>query len=349
MNFSSIVPSRMMLIGMLAAAIPVPQASADVVASTGPYGVLAENVGRGARGLAFPLIESNLYVGRIEANASATLVLSSDSGDPRSALVDAGPAYVEVLDGAFEGERLDLDVAATLSGNGESIAVSFGNGTHSTRGSMPADALAGARITVRPHVTLARVQAMLSPALDGSNAPGRADSVLLFENERFIRYTLRGDGETWVRSGSNADQRHRVIPPDTSVLIDTRQGGRAWVHTGAVRTNAFRKNLVEGEQAFASGFPVALSPIDVGGFVDLETPAKYRWRGALLFPFADWFEEQGDLVPILGRIFLQPNGTSWRRLLDLRDVAHQPVLDPTAMFVLRRNNPDPEYLIPVPF
>ena len=347
MNFSSLMPSRMVLLGMCALGTAA-SARADITATTAPYGVMAEAVPRGTRGLAFPLIASNLYLGRVEASAAGILVLSSESLDPRGALVGSGPAYVEVLDGPWEGERLELDVAATGAADGSSLVVLPAN-PRSTRATLPPDGLAGARVAVRPHVTLAGVQAMLSPGLQGSNQAGKADAIHVFENGRFERYYLRADRTTWRRHGSNQDQRHLVIPPDVSVLLETRSGGRTWLHAGVVRNNAFRKNLTRGEQAFASGFPLDLSPIAVGAFVDSETPANYRWRGALLFPFADWFEQYGEGVPLLNRYFLQPNGRSWRRVLDLRDVAHAPVLEATGMFVLRRNNPDPDYVIPVPF
>lgn len=324
-------------------------AGAAVTVTTEPYGVMAEPVSRGVRGLALPLIDGNRYVGLVAGNDGTQLHLSAASADPRPAVEDVGPAYVEVLSGPWEGERFDVDVAATLAGDGRSLALALGAGTHGTRATVAADRLAGARIAVRPHVTLARLQGMFTPALAGSNSPGRADAVELFDGRHFDRYYLRGDGETWARLGRNGDFRDLVIPPDTSILLHTRDGGRTWRHVGHVRTNAFRKNLVAGEQAYATGFPVDLSPIQVGAFVDPATPAEYRWRGARLFPFADWFEERGVGVPLLHRYFLQPDGTAWRRVLDLRNVADDPILAATGMFVLRRNNPDPDYVIPVPF
>ena len=336
--------SRSAVLSLAGALLLSSAAAAEITASTAPYGVMTESIGREAAGLTFPLIESDRYVGLVAGNTGDQLTLSDASGDPRRAVTESAPAYVEILSGPFEGERLDV-VAATASG----ITVALGATSASTLGELPANALAGARLALRPHVTLARLQEMISPALQGSNSSGRADAVQVFANGRFVRYHLAGNGESWKRSDSPKDFRGLVIPPDTSILIDTRTGGRSWLHTGLVRTNAFRKNLVAGEQAFATGFPVDLSPVEAGAFVDSEAPAGTRWRGSLLFPFADWFEQYGVGVPLLNRYFLQPNGTSWRRVLDLRDVAHAPILGATDMFVLRRHNPDPAYVIPVPF
>jgi hypothetical protein len=349
MKLSCLKLRRAALIGMLVAA-PSGAVLAATTVTSSPMGVMSANVPASARGLALPLPAEDAYIGIVAANTPDTLALSTASLPPGPALAGLGAAYVEVVTGPFEGERLDLDLAATASAEGKVLVVAFGAGTHSTLANLGADALAGARVVVRPHVTLARLQAMFSPALVGHANAKRADGVQLFENGQWVRYSLRPDG-SWLRAGQGADVRDRVIPPDVSLFADLKSGAKRWVHHGVVRTNAFRKNLSVGLQAFASGFPVDLSPVQVGGFVDPEQLADQRWKGGEEHEVADWFERHAVSTPMpVNRYFLRADGTSWKRVNDNHtNYGSRPILGQTDALVLRRHQADPAYVIPVPF
>ena len=304
----------------------------------------------GQRGLALPLIAENAAIALVEGNSATSLALTTGSVDPRPALTAGRSYYVEVVSGPFEGERIDLDLAATLGGDGKILALRLGAGSSSTLGSLNVDTLAGARCVVRPHVTLSSLQTMVSPSLVGRSR-GATDGVQLFEGGGFVRYHLNADGATWSRPGnSTADYRNLVIAPDTSVIVELSSGAKRWTQAGVVRTNAFRKNLVAGEQSFASGFPQDLSFVDAGGFVDPSAPAASRWTGAAKQENADWFERRGVSTTMpFNRYFLREDGTTWQRVNKTTNVAHERLLDATDMFVLRRLKSDAGYVIPVPF
>ncbi len=207
------------------------------------------------------------------------------------------------MTGALEGERFDVDEAATGSAAPGALVLTLQDGSFSTRQAIAGGALAGARIVVRPHVTLGMLTGMFTPGLTGHDNPLRADGVWLFENDSLAFYHLRGDGVRWARLGGNQDQSARIISPDISVVIDLKSRAQSWLHEGRVRTNAFRKNLKAGLQAFSSGFPVNLSPAQLGAFVNPAQPAATRWTGSNNLLLADQihvlFGEASPLADLL--------------------------------------------------
>lgn len=198
-----------------------------------------------------------------------------------------GRYYLEVVTGPLEGERFDIDTDATIGSGDSNATLALGPDSFSTQPSLAADSLAGARLILRRHVTLARLQQLLSPGLTGHNNALLADAVQTLEGGEFARYFLRADGVTWSRPGSQQDFRHTVLPPDASFLVESKRAAQVFRHAGTVRANAFRKNLVCGFQSFASGFPQDLSPVQIGAFVDLAAPSATRWTGNNLFLLAD--------------------------------------------------------------
>jgi hypothetical protein len=192
---------------------------------------------------------------------------------------------------------------------------------------------------------------MFTPGLTGHDNPLRADGVWLFENDALAFYYLRADGVRWARLGSNAsqDQSTRIVSPDISVVIDIKSRAQAWLHEGRVRTNAFRKNLRAGLQAFSSGFPVNLSPAQIGAFVNPAQPAATRWTGSNNLLLADQIHVLfGDGAPTLALYYLRADGATWRTLLNPTNVANQPIVGATEMVVIRRVKADPSYRVPVP-
>jgi len=358
---------------VLAATLASPAAAQTTVLST-PVGVLTETIQRGSSGLAFPLIGEDLFVGVATENTSGSIAFAASAGDLGSLLAADGRYYVEIVTGPLEGERLDLDTAATVAAAGPALVVDLGADTYSTLATVPDGALAGARCVVRPHVTLAHLPAMFSPALSGDRRHRHwSDSVHLLSPDGLECYYLGGDDASWysedARAGGVWARKHRawcvrkkikrpptdfrdmVIPPDVSIIVSVNGGARTWTHEGLVRTSAFRKNLVRGMQAFASGFPVDLSPVQIGAFVDATQPAGTRWTGSNIFPFADQIEVLFSGRKPLDLYFLRGDGSTWQALTRSwrEDFANQPILGHTDMILIRRRNADSSFVIPVPF
>jgi hypothetical protein len=330
-------------------AVAAPWVSAETTVLSTPVGVMTERLAEGLSGLSLPLIERDLLIGVVEANTTSALQFPAGGVSVGSLLSSGGKYYVEVLTGSFEGERLDVDTEATIAADGSTIVLALGPETFSTLPELAADTLVGARCALRPHMTLARLQAMITPGLRGSDHSAFADGVLILEEHGFERYTLRADGVTWHRHGSELDQGGKVIPPDVSFLVQTSSHRRRWLHTGEVRTNLFRKNLVHGLQAFATGFPEDLSPAQIGAFVDPEEPAQIRWTGSNVFAFADQIQRIADHRRPFDLYYLRADGTTWRTLRDPRNLANEPILGVTDMLLLRRVKPNPTFAIVPPF
>ena len=331
----------------LAATWPVMPATATVASA--PVGVMSRRLARGLSGLAVPLIPADHFVGVVAANTATRLVFPSSDGSVDSLLAPTGKYYVEVVTGPLAGERFDVDTAMTIAANDATITIALGPGSFSTLPMLAADALAGARVVLRSHVTLSRLQQMLTPGLAGRDNPLLADGVSVLENGRTDRYFLRADGVTWSRLGSTEDFRGKVLPPDGSFIVESKYAAPSWRHAGGVRTNAFRKNLVRGLQSFASGFPQDLSPAQIGAAVDAGAPAAARWTGNNLFALADQIHVLlGDPNP-WEFYYLRGNGSTWRPLLGTTDVAHAPILGATSLVFIRRANADGTFRVPLPF
>lgn len=358
-------------VALVLAAWPFRAGAQTTVLST-PVGVITEDLSPGLSGKAFPLHTGDIFVGVAEANTGHTVTFPGPDL-PAGTLVAGRRYFLEVTTGPLEGERLDLDTEATLATSGPQAILDFGTDTHSTLGAVPADALIGARCVVRAHVTLGDLPAMFTPALAGDRRVHRSDAVSLLDGDKLETYSLAADGASWHdESGRHlgvwalrhrawsrrhgaapapTDYRDMVIPPDTSVVLHLRSGAKRWMHEGLVRTNAFRKNLARGVQAFASGFPMDLSPAQIGAYADPSEPAGNRWYGNNLFLVADQIDVLFSSRLPLDVYFLRGDGKTWQALLrsPREDFSQRPILGQTDAIVIRRRNPDNAFVIPRPF
>jgi hypothetical protein len=342
---------RRALAAFLAAA-PVPlatSAAAQTTVQSSPVGVLSAAVPRGPSGLALPLIAEDLFVGVAESSAGSSVSFATPDANVGGLLTSGQPYYVEVLNGALEGERFDVDVEATIASADASVTLAFGPESNSTLPALGDGALVGARCAVRPHFTLARLQATFDPGLVGHDKALFADGVQVLEQGDLALYFLREDGMTWSRPGSPRDFRDKVLPPDGSLVVVAKSSAQAWLLAGRVRDNAFRKNLIAGFQSFATGFPVDLSPTQVRAFVDTTVPPATRWTGNNLFLRADNIQVLFKQRRPLDAYYLRGNGVTWRRLTGSGDVTNEPILGATDAILLLRVKPDPGYVVPRPF
>jgi hypothetical protein len=324
---------------------------AQTTVASSLVGVMSRRVDRGLDGLAVPLIVEDVFVGVAASNGAAAVTFPANDGSLGSLLAPGDKYFVEVVTGPLAGERFDVNTDATIAANGSTLHLTLGaasSSTFSTLRTLAANALAGARCVLRPHVTLARLQRMLTPGLVGRDNLLLADAVEVLENGDAVRYSLRGDGVTWRKGGSTEDARDKVLPPDASFVVESKYAAQAWRQEGNVRTNAFRKNLVRGLQSFASGFPQDLSPVQIGAFVDAAAPAERRWTGNNVFPFADQIQVLLGARPF-ELFYLRGNGTTWRTLARSTDVASAPILGAASAILVRRANADDAFRILPPY
>jgi hypothetical protein len=332
------------LLGMAAVA----PAAYSVTVTSAPYGVVSADAPAGNSGLAAPLISEETFTGRVASNDAGSLTFEG-SVNVGVALAAGQPFYLEVLSGPLEGERLDVNAAATIAAANATVVLDLGASSNSTIKSLAANVLAQTRCAVRPHLTLAKLQNAFSPALVGNNAAGSADLVKLIGAKGLTTYQLRGDNATWRESGKTADVRNLVIPPDVSVMIQLRSGAKRWANLGAVRTTAFRKNLSNGLQGFATGYPVDMSPAQIAAFVDAGQPAGTRWTGSDNPDVADTIKVFDSSLNDYKTYYLRADGATWNLVGDTSNVATAALIKPTAFVVVSRNQSDGDYLIVPPF
>lgn len=327
----------------------LPLDAAPTTLRSSPVGVMTAAVPRGPSGLALPLIAEDLFAAGVEANTPARVAFAAPGANLGALLTSGLPYYLEVVTGALEGERFDLDVEATIASADASVTLDLGPGSFSTLPALADGALAGALCVLRPHATLAGLQALLAPGLSGSEHALLADGVRVLENGELAFYYLRQDGETWSRPGQIDDFRAKALPPDASLLLEAKSAGQTWLLAGRVRANAFRRNLVAGLQSFATGFPVDLSPAAVRAFVDPSAPLATRWTGHNNPLRADSVQVLFKPGRPVDFYYLRSDGTAWRQLVAPGDFSQAPILGATDLLLLRRNKPDPAYSIPRPF
>ena len=194
-----------------------------------------------------PLLRDEVFAGTVSSVDGNVLT------GIKPALVAGTAYYAEVISGALEGRRYEIDVAGSTSA-GVSLA------------SAPPAELAGSRVVVRPHWTVGA----LFPVADyhATNSSKSADRVMFFDTAkqsyRVIWLYASTNGPRWVRDGDAtlADAGATVVGPADAVIVQPRTAPVSGLFIGEVRSWKFVVSLLKGSQFVGGGFPVAQSPAD---------------------------------------------------------------------------------------
>jgi YVTN family beta-propeller protein len=207
----------------------------------------------GTHAVGFAHLNAPLFAGPVLALASDTQ-LTIDPATPID-LPATTPCYLEIVDGEFAGHRIDLTTAqtGTLTANLTSPI--------STLTTFP-PTLLGARITVRPHLTLG--QAFATAKLTGGTSAATSDQVLLHTPTGWqTHWLLQTPNITrWVLTGDTTlqDKAATVIPPGSGLMIKINTTPVAFTLTGHVRTHPYRRLLLPGSNFLASPWPLDGTP-----------------------------------------------------------------------------------------
>jgi YVTN family beta-propeller protein len=208
----------------------------------------------GSQTAGISLVNTPLYSGRIgQIFGSMELLLEKAEGIHADA---ATACYLEVLDGAHAGHR--LEITSLVSG----MAALDLESLLSTLTELPQD-LSGARVVVRPHVTLA--QAFPPAAFQSAAVMKAADQVLFYENGTWHVHWLNGSRQ-WVSANNTtqASQNAKIIPPGTGLMVKTAGNAKSATLTGQVRMNPWRRLLSKGQNFLALPWPVDATPQSLG-------------------------------------------------------------------------------------
>jgi len=214
--------------------------SPEATATSAIHAWSRQTFATGSRTFSMPLARPAAFVGRVNAVHDTEVML------PYIISLPAGAYYLEAMDGQLAGHRFEIDSAAS-SGNTLVLAGAAQS---------PA-ALAGARIAVRPHITL------------GSLLPASAftteDRLMFFDTAANNFATLSHDGTTGWTDGTTA-MGGRTLAPQEAILVNARGAGATLILTGEVRSIGLVTPLVTGTQLIGSGWPVAV-PAPVAGLI----------------------------------------------------------------------------------
>jgi hypothetical protein len=310
----------------------------------------------GLTGFGFPLIESDLLVGTAgtytatmdgSGNARLSLPITSVSS-PSSVLVSGRAYYLEITGGLLEGERFEIDVTTSLALAAGRVALDL-TSPRSTLAAVSAASLNSCQVVIRPHLTLAKVQGMFSPALVGNNNSALADALLVYAAGGFTTYYLRGDNITWRKAGSTSDFSAMVIASEEGVLVQLRSGAKVMTHVGVPRMNDFRLNMKAGYMPGCTGFAVDMSPLQFGAVTDAGPAPQNDWVGNNLQASADGIQVFDPTKGSFTSYYLRADGVSWRAAGSTTVLTGSALLKPDTFFLVKRTNPNPANLVLRPY
>ncbi len=215
-----------------------------------------------------------------EIVAAATIVASEARAallDPACAnlatALDAGAAYYAEIVGdtanTFAGDRFDIDVEATRA-SADPVLFFKAADHNSTALALSTDALAGHRVVIRRHLTIADVfGAGEDSVLRAGFRYEEADSLLFYDRRAggYATYylCLQEDGAAeWRKVGAFGGMNDTIIPPATGVFVHRNAAtSTELVLLGSVRTNDFVLPLRAGYNLVSSPYPVADAAADL--------------------------------------------------------------------------------------
>lgn len=201
-----------------------------------------------------PFSKSAVFTGAITSltGASIDVAAAVGSDDIAAAMVGTIPWYIEVVSGDNEGHRFEVD---ELGSNATTILLETGNALN-TLTTIPAS-LAGDRIALRPHWTLA--ECLPVGKFRASNSSTNADRLMSYTGTAFATTWLfnNGGNPKWVNDATLADRGTRVMDPAEAMLIQPLSpSAPTFVSLGVVRAHKFACPLKQGTRLIAGGYPM---------------------------------------------------------------------------------------------
>ncbi|MFP6887828.1 MAG: SdrD B-like domain-containing protein, partial [Opitutales bacterium] len=250
----------------------------------------------GIRSAGLPLVNKRLFAGRVLSN-DATSVTLPKLDVPLGKLLGQRRAYLEVVEGLFEGERWEVAGVQPWS---DRLALAVQHAANTWKGTLPN--LAGQKVVVRSHFTLGQVFGRANEqVLFASASSEEADRVWFLEAGRLAPYhfAATSDGKRtlgWSRwSDLSRFWDERPIFPGEGFFAE-RQGthGISLFLLGEVRANRLAMPLSAGSNFVSSGVPfrqsfggLRLTPLrglNAGPFPQ-QADQAFLWTGREFEPY----------------------------------------------------------------
>jgi len=310
--------------------------------TTNPVGAVTTSLNTGLTLVGLTMVNPASYTGVVTAN-TVTQITTTSAANFQSLLSSSDLYYVEITSGLYEGDRFDVDTAATVAAAGSVLTLKSDSSNNTV--ALIADVLNGSSFVVRKHITLNSLSASVSPAFAGNNSAGSADQVIFYDrvSSSFKTYFLRSDNITWRQTGfQDSVGASTVIPPGVGVFIRRANGATTLTQVGEVRTNDFALPLYSGLSLLASGYPITYSPSA------LNATATTGWFGSNSASSADQIITFSNATNGYSTFFLRSDGLTWRQTGFQDDVASAQLISFDTGFWVKRTNLDVNYGVSAP-
>jgi hypothetical protein len=314
-------------------------------ATTDPVGFQSKTIPVGVTPLANPLINSNSLTAQVSSNTASVISLSTSDNLATilNSTENAGfPFYIEVVSGALEGERWEVNLSSTIASGNSTITIDTASPNNTS--TLAPSSLVGSTLALRKHVTLSQLQSFFSPALIGNNNAANADQISVYNpvTNTFRNYFLRGDNLTWRIQGTTTNASKFSLPPGTGFLVRKLQSSTTFTSVGSVRTNDFSFPMPQGASFRAPGYPISYSPADLGG-----TSAN-GWTGNNNANLADQLRVYNPATNTFRNYFLRGDGVTWRIQGTTTVVTSDQLFSDNSAFMVLKRQADTNYVLVSP-
>lgn len=318
--------------------------AAQTTVATDPVGFQATTVPVGMTTLGNPLVNSDVVRSTASANTISNITFSGVTNF--ATLLTAGePYYVEVVSGLLNGERYDVNTAATIASSNAVVTIAT-NSANNTSPLVAGSLTNNTTLAVRKHVTLEQVGSYFSPALIGNNNANLADQISLYSSSsrNLVNYFLRGDNLTWRQAGTTTSANKLPIPSGTGFFITKRTTPTTYTSVGSVRMNDFAFPMAAGSSFRAPGFPVSYTPA-ASNAPSLGGLATNGWTGNNNANLADQLQVWNPTNRTFITYFLRGDGSSWRQSGTTTTVTSQELFAANNGFMVLKRTNDLDYIL----
>ena len=238
--------------------VKVTDAASNTTVYTDVEGFTKRAFNNGCQTASDPYLTCPRATGTIGSVSASSLdcTASAGSGSFAAALASGQQHYIEITSGDNEGQRFEIDEAATTT---TALAIDLGNPLN-TSASLPAS-LAADTWELRTHHTINDLYPPSKFAATGSAST--ADRILYPSGTNFTTYWLNANGGSpkWVRVGDPglADRGNILLPPCAGYFVHPKSGTVNLTFAGRVRANDMVCPL-SGTLMLGGGWPLDQSP-----------------------------------------------------------------------------------------
>lgn len=306
--------------------------------TTAPVGAMTKTIPVGITPVGISLINSAIVGTTVTAANASTLTLGT--ANVGSLLTSTEPYYLEVTGGDLKGDRFDINVAATIAANNNTVVLLASSIENTFPSNSVGTLLNGFTIQIRKHFTIEQIQQCMSTALTGNNNSALADQIHVFNNNTnsYVTHYLRGDLLNWRLAGTTTVTNKSPIHPGKGVFILKQNNAAVFTIVGNVRTNDFVQKFGVGNQLMSTPWPVDFSPDSYKAF------AVNGWTGNNNSALADQIQVYNSTSRAFDAYYLRSDGLTWRKAGTTTVVTTAGFMTADTSYFVKRMNADAGFL-----